>query len=262
MKSIGLLFVCDHILNYLMLFREGTTLFDDEHFDRLAVFFSRFGAMFYSHKSPDDTTVYHPSILLSYAKLADSFDDPIENIWQGFAWLSKLRRCCAPECPETFASFQRTFPRCAGCGVPRYCSRNCQKRAWKHITFPHKDVCAKLRTLRERTNLGLKDRFLSESERQPFVDACRADKELPALAEECGSHLWDMMKGRDGSVPEAFGAFQARLATRGDSTLLRSDPFSHSSQHRACTVPLRIDRWSIPAMCVCTFRVYSLTFVC
>ncbi|KAH9919929.1 uncharacterized protein B0H18DRAFT_1213604 [Fomitopsis serialis] len=219
MKSLGLLFVCDTILNHLPPFREGTTLFDDKPFGELAVFFARFGAMFYSHRPPDDTTVYHEAILHLHAQLTDSFSDPVQVAWEGFAWLSTIRRCCAPGCPKTFASAQRTFARCAGCGVPRYCSRECQKHAWKDAAFPHKDVCAKLRAFKERTNLGMKDHALTESERQLFIDACRADEELTTLAQECGAHLWDMRKARgDESVPEAFGAFQARLATRGDST--------------------------------------------
>ncbi|KAH9918017.1 uncharacterized protein B0H18DRAFT_1032890, partial [Fomitopsis serialis] len=196
MKSLGLLFMCDTILKHLALFREGTTLFPEDQFTDLAVFFARFGAMFYPHRSPDDTTVFHKSILYLRAKVTDSSSDPVESVWQGLSWLSKIRRCCAPGCLETFASAQRTFARCAGCGVPRYCSRECQKRAWKHTTFPHKDVCAKLRAFRERTDLGLKDRVLTESDHQPFVDACRADEELPALAEECEKHLWDMTKAR------------------------------------------------------------------
>jgi len=65
----------------------------------------------------------------------------------------------------------------------------------------------------------MKDHASTETERQLFIDACRADEALTTLAQECGPHLWDMRKARgDESVPEAFGAFQARLATRGDPT--------------------------------------------
>ncbi|KAH9923274.1 uncharacterized protein B0H18DRAFT_861542, partial [Fomitopsis serialis] len=74
----------------------------------------------------------------------------------------QLRHCCAPECKETFATAGRPFPRCAGCGILCYCSRECQKSAWKHAKAPHKEVCPKLRVLHERTNLPQKqvpDRF-------------------------------------------------------------------------------------------------------
>ncbi|TFY56390.1 hypothetical protein EVJ58_g7677 [Rhodofomes roseus] len=214
-RSIGLLFVCDTILNHLPLIRESTTLFTEFYFNEFAMTFARFGAIFYSYNSPEDTTVYHDAILLLHEELADDYEDSSKAAWEGFVWISAIRRCCAPECPETFVTAQRTFARCAGCGVPRYCSRECQKLAWKHAVFPHKDVCTKLRVLKERTNLP-KDRVLTQNEHMPFIDACNADDELAALAQECGRHLRNMMKARKESVPEAFEAFQAKLAKGAD----------------------------------------------
>ncbi|KZT72287.1 hypothetical protein DAEQUDRAFT_652597, partial [Daedalea quercina L-15889] len=76
-----------------------------------------------------------------------------QHVFEGLRWAAELRHCCAPECMETFATKGRKFSQCAGCGVLRYCSKDCQKSVWKHTMAPHKDICSKLRTLRERTNI-------------------------------------------------------------------------------------------------------------
>ncbi|TFY56389.1 hypothetical protein EVJ58_g7676 [Rhodofomes roseus] len=213
--SIGLLWACHNILNHLPLFQEGTTYFTDYYFNELVMTFARYGAAFYPHRLPEDTTAYHDAILVVHKDVTEKFEDPLTAVWEGLVWMSMIRRCCAPECPETFVTAQRTFARCAGCGIPRYCSRECQKLAWKHGTFPHKDVCAKLRMLRDRKNLP-KDQALTKNLRMPFINACKADVELTALAQECWGHLQDMMKARVQSVPEAFKAFETKLASRAE----------------------------------------------
>jgi len=154
--NCGLLFrVCDLILNSLPLFCDGTSLVPDILINEFSKAFARFGAAFYLHKVPDDTTVYHQLILLQHAETVACLEDPLQLAFEGFGCASVLRHCCAPECHETFATAGRTFARCAGCGVLRCCSRPChwQTRAWKHATLPHKEVCTKLRVLRERTCL-------------------------------------------------------------------------------------------------------------
>ncbi|EJD42812.1 hypothetical protein AURDEDRAFT_168056 [Auricularia subglabra TFB-10046 SS5] len=55
-------------------------------------------------------------------------------------------RCAAPGCGlATLRSGERAkFQFCSRCRIPRYCSKACQTRAWKHSTPPHKAVCALL----------------------------------------------------------------------------------------------------------------------
>ncbi|KAH9919934.1 uncharacterized protein B0H18DRAFT_1026273, partial [Fomitopsis serialis] len=210
----GLLIVCDLILRYLPLFREGTNtiIFSDLFINKVSDLFARLGTAFYFHKRPDDATVYHESILLQYAATLACLDDPLQRAFEAFAWASTVRHCCAPECYETFVTAGRTFARCAGCGVLRYCSRPCQKRAWKHATLPHKGVCTKLRVLRERARLPRDQELDPRRDRQPFVEACKADEGLVALAEDCGMHMYEMLTTRRGDkskffVPEAYRAF-------------------------------------------------------
>ncbi|KAH9918007.1 uncharacterized protein B0H18DRAFT_1032804 [Fomitopsis serialis] len=209
--TCGLLFLCDLMLNRLPLFREGTVLFPDILITELSKGFARFGAAFYLHKPTDDTRVYHQSILLQHAEMEACLEDPLQRAFECFGWASMVRHCSLPECHETFATASRTFARCAGCGVLRYCSRPCQIRAWKHATHPHKGVCTKLRVLRERTHLPRDQELDPRRDRQLFIEACEADEGLAALAEDCGKYMYGLVTARrDNSkllVPEAFLAF-------------------------------------------------------
>ncbi|KAJ6517454.1 hypothetical protein C8R47DRAFT_1255068 [Mycena vitilis] len=48
------------------------------------------------------------------------------------------------------ASMVKRSSVCARCGVVRYCSRECQRAAWKdHPNLPHKAICSQIRQLRE-----------------------------------------------------------------------------------------------------------------
>ncbi|KAH9914150.1 uncharacterized protein B0H18DRAFT_1125815 [Fomitopsis serialis] len=216
----GLLFICNLILRSLPLFRDGTTWFSDEHISRLERSFTGFGAVLYQYKSPEDNTAFHPAILQSFAEATALSADPLQQALEGFYLATMARHCCAPECRETFATAKRTFSRCAGCGVLRYCSRECQRSAWKHATFPHKNVCTKLRVLRERTNLPKDpDHWNTARIRQPFIDACRADEGLAALAQECGEHMHALFVMRR-SISTACipGPYRIMMSTEADGT--------------------------------------------
>ncbi|TFY54230.1 hypothetical protein EVJ58_g8981 [Rhodofomes roseus] len=191
----GLLLACDTILGCLSFFSEdtGTDLFRDVIIDQFTVDFSLIGAFLYRHKTRDDTTVYHPAILAVNTEAEARYSDPV-NAFAGFCWASVVRHCCAPECREEFATAGRAFARCSGCDVLRYCSRLCLARAWKHTLLPHKAVCTKLRILRERTNLP-RDRDLDPlRDREPFIEACRADEGLAALALDCGEYFIGLLR--------------------------------------------------------------------
>jgi hypothetical protein len=99
-------------------------------------------------------------------------------------------RCAAPDCPTrtTVSAFKAATGRkmrfCSGCTRMRYCSRACQKAAWRHSSLPHRAVCASFRMLRDE--LGVNKRGRAEpalSDDNPAVHA-----RMIALAALCG-HL-------------------------------------------------------------------------
>ncbi|KZT67558.1 hypothetical protein DAEQUDRAFT_812781 [Daedalea quercina L-15889] len=192
-RGCGLLFVCDAILRDLSLFLDGTTLFDKDMIFHLSIGFASTGAVFYAVKPDEDITVYHPSIVKLHATEVAQVGDPLHIAFQGFIWTASARRCCTPECQETFATASRVFARCAGCGVLRYCSRECQVRSWKHAELPHKAVCTKLRVLKERTKLPNDLTVALPRYRQSFIEACKADEGLTALAQDCAKHMLGLM---------------------------------------------------------------------
>jgi hypothetical protein len=64
----------------------------------------------------------------------------VQSTWQ--------YRCFCPGCVETFPSVGHTFQACGGCKVAHYCSRRCQKLAWRHAASPHRGVCLDMNRLR------------------------------------------------------------------------------------------------------------------
>jgi hypothetical protein len=61
--------------------------------------------------------------------------------------LEKAQRCSAPDCSILIS--RRPLKLCTGCGLIRYCSRRCQKHAWRHHTLAHHVVCEELAQLFE-----------------------------------------------------------------------------------------------------------------
>ncbi|KIY64311.1 hypothetical protein CYLTODRAFT_446091 [Cylindrobasidium torrendii FP15055 ss-10] len=65
--------------------------------------------------------------------------------------------CAAPECFETTATKNHSLLICGRCHLALYCSRECQKAAWKHSEFPHKPMChGLLKKLNEKLEVDWK----------------------------------------------------------------------------------------------------------
>lgn len=105
---------------------------------------------------PFDSTKYHPIIVSNSLQRMAQEEDPLVMVFQAFLRLAGDQRCYAPGCPNTFASAGRKFNNCAGCKRTPYCSKQCQTRAWKHATVPHKSICKKLGSLADLTSLPSK----------------------------------------------------------------------------------------------------------
>ncbi|EPS94170.1 hypothetical protein FOMPIDRAFT_1055309 [Fomitopsis schrenkii] len=193
-RFAGMLFACDIIVKNLPLFLEGTTIFRHEHIDFFHTMFVRFGAIFYRYRSPIDTISCHPDIMENYALLNTSQGDPLIGAWACFADFVEVQYCCAPDCSETCATLQQPFRRCGGCGVPRYCSRECQRRAWKHAASPHRQFCASLRVLMEKTGMTRRGRAMTQDDCMTFLDNCKADEAFAHMAQDCSPHMVQMLK--------------------------------------------------------------------
>lgn len=211
----GLLYVCNMLLENLPSFREGTTLFTEVLMTRLTLLASANAAILYCYRmaKEEELSPYHPEILRLRTEVNAMMEDPTYFAFGWYCYASELRHCCAPGCNETFTTLGRPFARCTGCRVVRYCSRDCQKRGWRDTRAPHKDVCAKLRMLRERTNFS-QDKIADRAgDYVPFVAACKADKESEAVAFASAKHLYKLAMMRQDTdvhcVPEAYKAMFA-----------------------------------------------------
>ncbi|TFY57639.1 hypothetical protein EVJ58_g6906 [Rhodofomes roseus] len=221
-ESRSLLSVCDRLLRHLPCFLDGSNVFTQGDMASFTQVLTIHGAAFYAHRLPHECLAVCPQILDYYNQERNtaSAADPSTLAFHSIDWASTMRCCSAPECHETFVTVGRRLARCAGCGLLRFCSRACQKKAWKHAKLPHKAVCKKLRVLLERMD------FFEHAEDadcglQSFVDACEEDEELGELALDCAGHMYDLMAEqhdiREAYMAEAYREMQKRSLSRGDS---------------------------------------------
>jgi hypothetical protein len=75
--------------------------------------------------------------------------DPVMRLGRTAFGSSWSQRCYGPGCIATYADRSKTFKRCSGCRVATYCSRKCQKAAWRHPTAAHREVCSLYRACKD-----------------------------------------------------------------------------------------------------------------
>jgi len=68
--------------------------------------------------------------------------DVHELLIRELSHLDDVHRCFAPACVASELDGRMRL--CMGCQRDKYCSRYCQKKAWRHKQAAHRDVCAAL----------------------------------------------------------------------------------------------------------------------
>ncbi|KAJ2913521.1 hypothetical protein MD484_g6906, partial [Candolleomyces efflorescens] len=58
--------------------------------------------------------------------------------------------CWNIACPSTGESGMPKLRLCSQCDLLRYCGKKCQKEAWKHPEYPHKELCTQVRSFKEQ----------------------------------------------------------------------------------------------------------------
>jgi hypothetical protein len=103
---------------------------------------------------------------LAYRSHPDSDEAINRRLVAALDILEKRDRCAAPGCPRTSAD--GPLKRCAGCQRVAYCSRACQKAAWRHAVA-HRDACAALADMTTAYGLPVKCNSLRWSDQNPGV---------------------------------------------------------------------------------------------
>jgi len=70
-----------------------------------------------------------------------STGDPVTNFHWMFKQLRRQLACDLRGCQKYGRTGHTSLQRCSRCFVVRYCSRECQRAAWKGGAFPHKELC-------------------------------------------------------------------------------------------------------------------------
>jgi hypothetical protein len=66
---------------------------------------------------------------------------PAERLYDSAFAEAWAHRCYGPSCLSSHLSPGANFKLCADCGVAAYCSRSCQKAAWRYSGAAHRDIC-------------------------------------------------------------------------------------------------------------------------
>ncbi|KAF6743540.1 hypothetical protein DFP72DRAFT_1079946 [Ephemerocybe angulata] len=110
-------------------------------------------------------------------------------------WFRELRNahqggCYNPTCvPKSNVVHA---PKCSSCDLIRYCDAKCQKEAWKNQQLPHRAICPKIKSLRERLGPYIWARTVSPSPEftyRDFMNACKKKKIDMELVKEVGLHI-------------------------------------------------------------------------
>jgi hypothetical protein len=88
-----------------------------------------------------------------------------------FMWHSyNSQHCAAPGCTHTTETRRRSFACCTGCRWTPYCSRSCQRKAWRRDDgLQHRDVCGLLRWIRMRHDMPHRRRFIQVTRHDPAL---------------------------------------------------------------------------------------------
>jgi hypothetical protein len=88
------------------------------------------------------------------------------------------QRCSAPGCMRTSEGHRYSFGYCKGCLRVPYCSRTCQKNAWRREDgLQHRDVCALIRRICTRHKIARTRTARTESPRVPAL----SDQDVKAV---------------------------------------------------------------------------------
>jgi hypothetical protein len=112
-------------------------------------------------------------------------------------------RCWSPICLNTWAGVGRRFKLCRGCKTANYCSRACQRHAWRHAEAPHCEVCTSLREIhglniqareagRPTANVGMIRRIMSVNEAKVLSSKMKILSSIKSAAmSESTRMIWD-----------------------------------------------------------------------
>jgi hypothetical protein len=129
-------------------------------------------------------------IVNAAARFSGTHKNPRGAAFYALLYLCQSKRCAAPACRRTFAAAGTKFRYCAGCGRTPYCSKRCQRAAWRHGTLAHRDVCAQLAMFDEATNLPRRFSELWIRGEQPISSTC--DPELDHAASAIAAHFREL----------------------------------------------------------------------
>jgi hypothetical protein len=75
--------------------------------------------------------------------------DPVARLGRTAFGSNWNQRCYGPGCIATYVDRTKTFKGCSGCRTAIYCSRKCQKAAWRHPKAAHREVCGLYRACKD-----------------------------------------------------------------------------------------------------------------
>ncbi|KZW01046.1 hypothetical protein EXIGLDRAFT_830252 [Exidia glandulosa HHB12029] len=103
----------------------------------------------------------------SLQNLAEEVIDPYRAMRKVLETASSRRDCRGPGCGKSVheSGTGKPFPRCSGCKLVQYCTKECQKADWTH-GIPHKEICGIIKEVWTYASL--------EMDPHEFEKACRA----------------------------------------------------------------------------------------
>lgn len=123
--------------------------------------------------SPADERRYGHAFLAASAQYTQAPADPLKDLAFFAPFLYRARLCANVDCPLIYVEWDEELRVCGGCGHTYYCSKRCQKEAWRAADVPHKGICTVLRTLMQAIPPPKLDGSGYVEDQMVFVQHCR-----------------------------------------------------------------------------------------
>ncbi|KAF5337070.1 hypothetical protein D9611_003019 [Ephemerocybe angulata] len=116
----------------------------------------------------------------------DCLEDPLEECFNALR-IARRGGCLNITCLAKAGMVQGRC--CGNCDLIRFCDKKCQTEAWRDRSFPHKAVCAKIKSLRETLGPKVWGNVVTTNPRftvEDFKKACRGKRIDLKLVKEVG----------------------------------------------------------------------------
>jgi hypothetical protein len=132
--------------------------------------------IWYAQPNCIDTTMVTQEFRWSFDAMEKISKNPFSRLLKSGYHSEWKGRCHGPGCLQTEPATERRFKCCGQCKTAFYCSRRCQKRAWRFIGAPHRELCVVSYAVRVSENRAKTSNFSTQVFLERLITRSHAER--------------------------------------------------------------------------------------